>query len=291
VRRPSGRLTWSSVSSSLKRPTSSGYVELDDVDVKVVEAELGTGAVADREIEISRGYRQDGRTWNVRLDEEAIVKHLRASLDLPAEAGASAKAATTVAGLLAALQALDEPTAAATALIATITGWRDASPSLRAIDLLTPRVPVFVYFDEYSTVPGKVSIPNLIRRRDDEVLDRGERSLLSLLELVGAELEDFSDDARDEHLIRELENSANTTSDEVFEYWSQNRDLSVNLTLLGRPEPGAEPPLDQGPILDIRVYDDRHRATVPFDERSVASCGSSPSGPTSRGSRRPETAT
>src|SRR5262249_7202160 len=64
-----------------------------------------------------------------------------------------------------------------------------------------------------------------------------------------------------------MENASNAISDEVFEYWSQNKELEVELQILAA-ETGAEPPLNEGPILQIRVRNRRHRVTVPFDERS-----------------------
>jgi hypothetical protein len=80
-------------------------------------------------------------------------------------------------------------------------------------------------------------------------------------------LEDFSKNDQLERLIRDLENAGNAISDEVFEYWTQNQDLSVKLSI-HPAEDGAAPPLNEGPILFVRVDNHRHRATVPFDERS-----------------------
>jgi predicted ATP-dependent endonuclease of OLD family len=116
-------------------------------------------------------------------------------------------------------------------------------------------------------MPGKVSIPDLIIKRDSNTLTRGERALLSLLELISAKLEDFTDESNYERLVRELENAANSISQEVFEYWSQNKNLKVRLTI-GQPESGAVAPLDKGPILHLRVENTDHGVTVPFDERS-----------------------
>ena len=86
-------------------------------------------------------------------------------------------------------------------------------------------MPKFVYFADYDTMPGKVSIPDLIRRRAQGQLTRGERALLGLLDLAGVTLEDFSKNDQHERLIRELENAGNAISDEVFKYWTQNKDL------------------------------------------------------------------
>ncbi|MGH3520952.1 MAG: ATP-dependent nuclease [Haloechinothrix sp.] len=116
-------------------------------------------------------------------------------------------------------------------------------------------------------MPGKVSIPDLIRKRDQDQLKRGEQALLSLLDMAGAELEDFRQNENHERLQRAIENASATISDEVFEYWSQNKELAVKLGVI-QPEAGAPAPLNEGPILWIRVWNDRHKASVPFDERS-----------------------
>ena len=62
---------------------------------------------------------------------------------------------------------LAEPTAATQALLNRISGWRDQSLGCYLIDQYAmPLMPKFVYFADYDTMPGKVSVPDLIRRRD-----------------------------------------------------------------------------------------------------------------------------
>jgi hypothetical protein len=250
-------------------PVCTAEFELGEDELDDIEADLGEGVLTSRNFQVRRGYRSASLTYlDLKVDEGVVVRHLRRDLDLPAEAGADVLAATTVRDLLEALQALSEPTSQATALLARITAWRQQRVLSYLIDEhLHPRLPKFVYFDDYSTMPGKVSIPSLIEKRDAGLLDRGRRALLSLLSLVRGKPEDFNDESNHERLIRELENAANSISDEVFEYWSQNKDLSVDLKVTA-PEPSAEPPLDRGPIFHVRVYNRRHRVTVPFDERS-----------------------
>ncbi|GAA1250320.1 hypothetical protein GCM10009609_12120 [Pseudonocardia aurantiaca] len=116
-------------------------------------------------------------------------------------------------------------------------------------------------------MPGKVSILDLIRRRDTGTLKRGEIALISLLDIVDADLADFGDMDNHERLIRDLENASASISDEVFEYWTQSDGLAVKLHVL-QPEAGAQAPLNEGPILQVRAENHRHRVSVPFDERS-----------------------
>ena len=218
---------------------------------------------------MTTGYRfNGGRTYGFHADETAIVRHLAAQLDIALHGHPELAQATSIGGFLTALQAIEAPPASVTGMITKITGWREQRADLHLIDeYLKPWLPTFVYFADYDVMPGTVSIPDLISRRNAGALTIGEKALLSLLTEAGATPEELLNPDKHERLIRELENTSNAISDEVFEYWSQNRELEVKLEILPA-EPGAVPPLDQGPILQIRVRNQRHRVSVPFDERS-----------------------
>lgn len=241
--------------------------ELEAGDVVRVEAELGPGALDSTTLTVTAGYNREN-SWGIKVNEEAIVRHLRADIELPASTEGLAAAATTVAELLSAFQGMDGPTPATTAAVKKITSWRDSRPKRKAIDLLVGRQPRFVYFGDYDVMPGKVSIPDLIVSRDAETLSRGQEALLALLKVSGVELEEFLEPESHEHLIRSLENAANAISVEVFQYWTQNKDLRVKLEILASPEASAGPRAPQGPFLQIRVHNNRHSVSVPFDERS-----------------------
>ncbi|WP_436763147.1 ATP-dependent nuclease [Streptosporangium sp. V21-05] len=239
-----------------------------DDEVAEIEEDLGPGALLSPEFTATKGYRNDNVTITHSYDEEAIVKHLISGLDLPKVAAEEVNATSTIAELLETLDNLEELPAAAREVASRIREWRNQGVSYHLIDEYAwPRMPKFVYFDDYDTMPGKVSIPDLMRRRDEGQVTRGEQALLSLLTIADVELEDFHRTDQHERLIRELENSGNVISDEVFEYWSQNDELEVQLEVLP-VEDGAPPPFNEGPILQIRVFNRRHRASVPFDERS-----------------------
>ncbi|MEV6878332.1 AAA family ATPase [Amycolatopsis sp. NPDC051128] len=128
-------------------------------------------------------------------------------------------------------------------------------------------MPKFVYFDDYDSMPGKAFIPDLIRRRGQGSLPRGELALVSLLRIAGSELEDFLAQHNHERLIRRQETANASISREVFKYWRQSTDLVVKLEVLS-PETSAAASLNEGPIMQIRVFNNRHGVAVPFDERS-----------------------
>jgi predicted ATPase len=130
--------------------------------------------------------------------------------------------------------------------------------------LLGGRLPRLLYFDGYRVLPGRVSIPRLQATAEDD-LQPGERTALALLRLAGVAADEFTES---EYEIRKaaLESAAATVTEEVFRYWSQNPELTVELDLDFR-EAGHN---GQGgpPFLDVRIRNDRHRVTTNFGERS-----------------------
>ena len=154
-------------------------------------------------------------------------------------------------------------------VIHRVRNWRDLDATNRAFDILNERRPKFVYYEDYDIMPGLISIPYLIKQKEDGNLTRGQKALIALIRMAGIDLEELekAETANYENIIRELENASNVLSDEVFEYWSQNQELSVVLKLL----PGVNRPErlnEQGPLLQIRISNQRHKVTVPLSERS-----------------------
>lgn len=252
-----------------KIPAVTATFLLTEDEITTIETDLGAGALASPEITVTTGYRYyGGHTNDFRTGEAAIVRHLRSELDLALGGHPALANATAVADFLGALQAVDQPPVSVTSMIERISGWRDQRVDFYLIDkYLVPWLPKFVYFGDYDVMPGTVSIPDLIDRGAAGTLTIGEQALLSLLAEAGASPEEFLNPDKHERLVRELENTSNAITDEVFQFWSQNRELEVQLEILP-VEPGATPPLDRAPILQIRVRNLRHRVSVPFDERS-----------------------
>ena len=249
-------------------PVVTATFRYDPAEVTEIEGDIGPGALLSPEFIVEVGYRSKTQFFGHRVDEAAITKWLSSQLDLPSSATAMLAAESTVAGLLRALEGVEEAPAAAQEMAARIRGWRNGSVENHLIDkFAAPKLPKFVYFADYDAMPGKISIPDLIRRRDAGGLSRGDQALLSLLAIAGVEPEEFQQAGQHERLIRALEIAGNEITDEVFKYWTQNRELEVKLEIL-QPEEGAQPPLNEPPILQIRVLNRRHRVSVAFDERS-----------------------
>ena len=228
-----------------------GEFELSDEEMRQIEAAFGEGVLRSPRVTVSKDY-ANRRHWEVEVDEDAV--------------GGAA--------------------------VAGPSGDGRAHVTDRIVgEYLERFLPLFVYFDDYSAMRGRISIQDLRRLRDGEgPLDDADRTFLALLSLVSAELEDFEDQTNYEHLKTELEAASIGISDEIFRFWNQNRELRVEFDL-SSANPNDRPPLNSGTILHLRIWNERHRVSVQFDERSKASCGSSPSYPTSLSWRRRRRAT
>src|SRR6266508_6017277 len=140
---------------------------------------------------------------------------------------------------------------------------RAAGAGGELVAFLMRRLPRSLYFSHYSVLPGRVSIPRL-QRLPSSQLTPGERTARSLLRVAGVAAEDFADSAYESRKAA-LEAAAHRVSEEVLHYWTQNRELSVELDVDFRTGPGGG---ELGPFLDIRIRDQRHRVTMNFGERS-----------------------
>jgi hypothetical protein len=234
-------------------------LEMEDDDVKALEAEFGKGIIKDRTIRRARSFNNQWTTV-VSVDERAFIKARLARAGIPAAVGADAE---TVAVLVEKLGTLGEEEAAP-ALAAELTDFEVSEAVLKFIreELGYPR---FLYFDEYSGLPGRVSVPRLQQHEAD--LDSGERTALALLRLAGVATDDFSEEDYEARRAA-LEAASNQITQEVFEYWSQNKDLLVELDLdfnaPDGPKTGETPP-----YLEIRIRNLRHGVTLNFGERSA----------------------
>ena len=132
-------------------------------------------------------------------------------------------------------------------------------------DIIEERLPRFLYFDEYSLMPGRLSVPQACAAGDE--LTPGERSALSLIRLAGVDLSDLT---RDEYEARKasIESAASDLTREIFEYWSQNRSLSVEFDIDFRAAGGTDEDGGEGPFIDLRIRNHRHGVTLNFNDRS-----------------------
>ncbi|GHF83051.1 hypothetical protein FHX82_006516 [Amycolatopsis bartoniae] len=235
--------------------------QLEQADIDAVTEQFGPDALTSDKLYVKRKYNNNS-TW---YEDSRTTNGLGAARHLVTKAGLDVSrygVPTTVAQLVAALRA-DEGAEAAVQLAAEL-DERDLDAEIR--NVLHRRLPKFQYFDEYNVLPGSVSIERLQKVAEDE-LDAEERTALSLLRLAGVESDEFTEDSYESRKAA-LEAAANELTDQLFEYWTQNPDLSVELDIEFKPKPTPQAPQYTEPWLHIRIKNGKHRVTLGMAGRS-----------------------
>jgi len=219
--------------------------ELSQKEVSEIEANFGEGVLASNKVIVGKNYKNE-RIWEVDVSESvpAIDRTFTSSFSPAPVSVIGAIPANTESEIL--------------------------SPVAKKIadDFLERWLPKFVYFDNYSTMRGKISISDLKKRTaEGGPFDDADRTFMSLLTLSGVSLEELEEDLGYEDVKVELESASITITDEIFEYWRQNRQLKVQFDL-SQADPRDPAPMNEGKILHVRIENARHRVTVSFDDRS-----------------------
>ena len=242
---------------------------LDDNEISQIEDEYGEGVFASPMVVVSKDY-ANNRMWDVNLNEASVVRNLINEAGLPVEIAERVENVSSIDELRSMLERLEiKPPVVGNLLIDINSRFRTSIKDLIVEDYLERFLPAIVYFDDYSTMKGRISIPD-IRRRSLEgghQLDDADRTFMSLISLAGTDIDDLESQTNYEHLKAELESASILITDDVFEYWQQNTQLRVEFDL-SNANPNDLPPLNEGTILHIRIWNNRHRVSVPFDERS-----------------------
>jgi hypothetical protein len=141
--------------------------------------------------------------------------------------------------------------------------------SLAVYKRLKERVPRTLYFSEYSTLPYSVDIQRILTS-DASSLTESELTARSLLRLGGAD-DDYLTNPDYERRKRELENVSNSLTRDIRKYWTQNADLEVqpDITQVTQNLPNNQGRKAVVKELKLRIRDNRHQLTLPFDEHSA----------------------
>ncbi|RWX19773.1 hypothetical protein EHI42_03185 [Rhizobium hidalgonense] len=245
--------------------------DLESSDHEAIEELFGPKVLTSTEFIFERRY-NNGTLSTFNTNEGVAVAHFLDSHD-PDEELQGLKASKTFEEVRSGLETYEDAEGLDTS------GLRKAVKT--KLDTLLPKnatmrsviasklielVPKFFYYSDYSSLPSKVKIRELLRA-DPDSLDENEQTALALLQLAEFEKEHLLDTDY-ETRKRELENTANELTREVLAYWSTNTNLRVLIDLTMAKELNGR---NETPVVDelqVRMYDDKHMLSLPFDERS-----------------------
>ena len=127
------------------------------------------------------------------------------------------------------------------------------------------QLPKIFYFDDYSIMAGEAYVEELMDENTDS-LDSNKKTLIKLLDRAGITKNDIvNEENKEEYLKAKIEAASNEITDLVFGYWKQNTNLSVEVEIkLKKTKESGEANYH----VTVRIKNEKHRVTVPFNERS-----------------------
>ena len=231
-----------------------------------------------KEYSFSSNHKYDGN-FSVSMkptysQQKIYVKHLLSGASLSSEVKAEVQNCDTVTDLVNKLDDLEDTRNPQDEIFLdqlkakfSDNSWQDIFNLYIWSKYLNAQRPKFVYFDDYSLLPGKINLPQLQKRVEAKgTLSNVDKTALGLLSVADIEVDDLVSPTGYEEGKAKLESISIQITDKVFDYWKQNSQLEVEFDV--RADGQDEAPFDTGNNLYIRIKNQRHRVTVPFSQRS-----------------------
>lgn len=128
---------------------------------------------------------------------------------------------------------------------------------------IKPNLPKFLYYDEYYSLPSRVSIQKL----QQEKLEAEElKTAQALFELANIDIETLIKSNDFEDFQAELEATESAITDELFKFWDTNKNLQIEFKIDKVSNPSNNVIIEH--ILDIRVKNTDKRVSLPLNKRS-----------------------
>ncbi len=231
--------------------------ELEDSDIALVTDKFGDCVEAGTLISITKNY-EGKRYTSFSVDEKKWVEHYTTNSKLTGNTAQKAKATRSLESLVSALQASDGDTEAQECL-SYLNKVLEKGISLEIwSQCLKQQLPKIFFFDDYRIMKGEALLDDINQSSEDE----GLQTLHDLLALAGMTPQELGDDSNYEHHKASLEAIANEITDDVFHYWKQNSSLEVEFDIHRSDSDNSRR------VFHVRIKNNKHRVTVPFDERS-----------------------
>jgi hypothetical protein len=246
--------------------------ELEAAEQKLITAEFGDAALTCSQITILRRYDSPKPEWILPFVFGKALEHLQDEEELDGSERGALRGLTNTAAVIAALAGLPSRTDKQERLLARLQQYPSADMEQKVQSLLEPSLPRFMYFSYYDRMSGQVQVQQLKQDRDQGVLGRDDKAgdgvFLDFLEYAGTSVEEIEAASTYESLNARCEAASNRITQQIFEYWSQNTALEIEVRVT-RAEQNDPAPFNAGTIVRARVKNNLHKVTVPFSERSA----------------------
>ncbi|MDR0645537.1 MAG: AAA family ATPase [Elusimicrobiota bacterium] len=244
--------------------------EIDNDLLQSIEKEMGKGILKSTTFSVTTKY-DNGRNISISVDANKFIEFKTKELNIASE--------TIIEKLLKVkkktdLEAVQKEYKDETYIIAlkslvkyfeNTSEWKnDPIGEYIYRVLVAPKIPKFLYYDEYYSLPSRISIEKL---NSKSLEDNEYKTAKAFFELADINTDDIVQATSFEDFIAELEATQFIISEELFKYWHTNKNLKIIFRIDKKEETDRyNNTRIVEHILDIRV--DNKGITLPLKNRS-----------------------
>lgn len=241
--------------------------ELEQSDIQVIAEVFGADTLRGIRFWFRTYYGRNENDFELDIDEQAARMHLAEDPELPDALRAELKNANDWSEYSSVLENT-ESTATVQSLMTLSTRIGDEGLQEYVFkELIWPRAPKFLYFNEYYQMTGCANVNALIQRKNETRLEESDRPLLGLVNLARLELDQLAQTTNTAELKNKLEGAGNYLTRRIVKFWSQNKHLAMRFDVRDA-KPGDPDGMQQGVNVWGEVYDTIHMASTPLGTRS-----------------------
>lgn len=241
--------------------------ELSDEDVESVEDEYGEGIISKQTFSLTSYYDNTRKTTGVAVDFNVFKNWLITSFDVGDQgqellrAVASFSALEDVVSENETTPGMKEIQTELNKIKKGARKWENPLEGYIFLTYISPAVPKLWYFSDYFSLPCRINLNEFATGKPTGSLSSEEFKIAkALFELSGLQLSDIQSETNFEAFKAQLEATSNSITDDMFEYWTTNQNLEIRFDI--------EHAADNVRYLNIRIYNSKHRVTLPLKNRS-----------------------
>ena len=241
--------------------------ELSDENVESVEDEYGEGIISKQTFSLTSYYDNTHTTTGVAVDFNVFKNWLITSFDV-GDQGKELLRAVSSFSALEDVVSENETTPGMKEIQTELNKikkgagkWKNPLEGYIYLTYISPAVPKLWYFSDYFSLPCRINLNEFATGKPTGSLSSEEFKIAkALFELSGLQLSDIQSEANFEAFKAQLEATSNSITDDMFEYWTTNQNLEIRFDI--------EHAANNVRYLNIRIYNSKHRVTLPLKNRS-----------------------
>lgn len=241
--------------------------ELSDEDVKSVEDVFAEGIISKQRFSVTSYYDNTRTTTGILTDFGLFKDWLISAFGVGEQGKEIIHAATDYPALVSAvsennsLPGMNEIKAELEKIKRGANGWTNPLEGYIYKTYISPAIPKLWYFSDYFSLPCRINLSDFAAGKPTGSLSSEEYKIAkALFELSGLQISDIQSESNFEAFKAQLEATSNSITDEMFEYWTTNRNLEIRFEI--------EHTANNVRYLNIRIYNSKHRVTLPLKNRS-----------------------